>query len=135
MSDVFNILGKAIVKRINIDVEGVALKAALTGGFYYEEAPRKSTPPYATYEMTAGPRLSTYTSEIENVDITFMIYVAKQSPADCFTIFNLLTNVFDDVVLTVTGFKMIRSDRGNSTPEKDPDREGYRMSVIYSAML
>lgn len=133
MSDVMNVLGTAIVDKIDSDTTG--LKAALTGGFHYERASKGSVPPYMTYTMIAGPRLSTYTSEIENVDVTFFIYSNKQSPANCFTIFNLLTNAFDDVVLTVTGFKMVRCDRGDSTPEKDPDREGYRMSVIYSVML
>lgn len=132
MSDVFNILGTAVADKWDATA---ALVSAVTGGLHYDEAPEKSIPPYAIYSMIAGPRLSTYTSEIENIDLTFEIYVAKQSPADCFTIFNLLTNVFDDVVLSVTGFKMVRCDRGDSTPEKDPDREGYRMSVIYSIMM
>lgn len=135
MSNEYNVLSDAIYKRYDVDAEGALLKAALTGGLHYGEAPQGSIPPYAIYSIIAGPPLLTYTSEIKNMDARFEIFIKKQSPADCFTIFNLLTNVFDDVVLTVTGFKMVRCDRGNSEPEKDPDREGYRMSVIYSIMM
>lgn len=133
MSDVMNVLGTAIVDKIDSDTTG--LKAALTGGFHYERASKGSVPPYMTYTMIAGPRLSTYTSEIENVDVTFFIYSNKQSPAECFDLAALLTAIFDDIVLTVTGFKMVRSDRQSSQPQRNIDDEGYFISVTYSIML
>lgn len=136
MSDVLNILGAAVLKRFNTDAEGSDLRALVTGGMWYERAPQNQILPYIDYTMEGIDFIRTYDSRIEIINLVFTIFSSdKQTPKETFTIFEELTDVYDDVVLTVTGFKMVSCERETAIPLKDPDNEGYQNAVGYTVRI
>lgn len=136
MSDVLNILAAAVLKRFTTDAQGATLKALVTGGMWYERAPQNQTPPYIDFTLEIIDKNRTYDSRIEIVTLTFTIFSGdKQTPKETFDIFKELTAVYDDVVLTVTGFKMVLCERDTSIPLKDPDNEGYQNTVDYTVWI
>lgn len=134
MSDVLNILGAAILDKFNTDVTG--LKAAVTGGMAYDRQKVGAIPPYIDYEMEIVDFIRTYSSRIDIILGTFNIFSGKkQTPKETFTIFNLLTNVYDDVSLTVTGFKLVSFERQTVSTIRDPDDQGFKTPVEYMARI
>jgi hypothetical protein len=136
MSDVLNVLAAAILKRFNTDAEGATLRGLVTGGMWYERAPYNQTPPYIDFTLEIIDKIKTYDSRIEVVVLTFSIFSGdKQTPKETFNIFSALTSVYDYVVLTVTGFKMVKCERDTDIPLKDPDNEGYQNTVGYTVWI
>lgn len=136
MSDVLNVLATAILKRFNIDAQGETLRDLVTGGMWYERAPQKQPPPYIDFTIEIIDKMKTYDSRIEIIDLVFTPFSAdKQTPKETFNIFKELSDVYDYVVLTVTGFKMVKCERDTAIPLKDPDNEGYQNTVGYTVWI
>lgn len=133
MSDVLNILSAAVLTKWNATS---ALTTLVTGGLWYERAPRDTTPPYTDFTLEIIDKMRTYDSRIEIAILSFIPFSAdKQTPKETFNIFKEITNVYDDVVLTVTGFKMVKCERDTAIPLKDPDNEGYQNTIDYTVWI
>lgn len=137
MSDVLNVLGAGIVQRFKVDIEGAALRNAVTGGISNDRQKHGAVPPYVDYTMEAVDFMRTYSSRIEIILVTFGIYTGeKQDPKPGYVIFNLLTNVYDDVSdLTVPGFKLVSFERQTVAVVRDPDDQGFMTPVEYMARI
>lgn len=138
MSDYLAVFVNAVFKRFNEDVEGATLKALASGGMWADEGPQGIKVPYIVFDLAADAPLRTFNvgavaQLIEQPDITFRCYGLTK--AISLNVVKELTAVYDDVSLTVTGFNMIRFDRGIANTFKDPDKKGFVGVVSYASMM
>jgi hypothetical protein len=138
VTDYLKVFADAVFKRFNVDVEGATLKALATGGMFADEGPQKNSAPYIIYDLASDEPIRTFNvggvaQLIEQPDITFRCYAITK--AIVLNVVKELTAVYDDVSLTVTGFNMIRFDRGIANTFKDPDKKGFVATVAYSVMM
>lgn len=138
MTDYLKVFVDAVFKRFNVDAQGNTLKTLASGGMFPGEAPQKTAPPYIIYDLASDAPIRTYNvgstpQLIEQPDITFRCYAITL--AIVLNVIEELTAVYDDVSLTVSGFNMIKFDRGIVNTFKDPDKEGFVATVDYSVMM
>lgn len=138
MTDYLKVFADAVYKRFNVDAQGATLKALATGGMFPDEASQNTTPPYIVYDLLSDESIRTYdvggvAQLIEQPDITFRCYA--DTKVVTLQLVKELTAVYDNVSLTVSGFNMIRFDRGLINTFKDPDDEGYVATVAYTVMM
>lgn len=85
------------------------LKAALSGGLFFEQAAGASNP-YATYFLVSGrPEYRLGGEMFELPDIQFDIYATTN--ASRLTAYDALTAVYDDAMPAAAGYSAVRMER------------------------
>lgn len=109
--------------------ENAALKAALSGGLYFEFAPQQTAYPYATFIVWSVPEYW-FKAMFEMPSIQFDIYASSNlTRMDCY---EKLTAVFDDARPTVTGYNSVILEREFEQFLREGDQnEIFRAIVQY----
>lgn len=111
-----------------------ALKAALTGGFFFELAPQGTSLPYGVYTIVVGRTDYHFTRIHEYITIQFDIYAASNSTRS--DIYGKLTAVFDDARPAATGYTSIIMERKTEQFLREGDQNQiFRAIVEYQAII
>ena len=98
-----NVLKTGIYNKYNTSVD---FKGAITG-LYYSEAPQGTAFPYVVYHIITGNPNNTYTEKAEHIVIDFLICSDDDSSNEIDTIYDYLDTLYNDSILTVTGYNCI----------------------------
>jgi hypothetical protein len=128
---------KALFDGIEAEYTGTALDTATTG-IWHIKAPETATMPYVTYlvlgnipdysSRTAGPQVC------ENVRVQISVWTPGWDADDCLTLVPLLTAVYDDCVLAVTGYHSISMTRAADNLIAGPDG-GWQYAAEYEVSI
>ena len=106
-------LSTAIYTKYNTST---TFKAALTGGFYYSQAPNGCSYPYAVYSFFGVTPEDTFSEEINDVSIQINIYSEKSSSTECFNLVDYCKSLFTGAVLTVLTHENVTLIKEKETP-------------------
>lgn len=98
-----NVLKIGIYSKFNGSTD---LKNAITD-LYYSEAPQETVFPYIVYHIITGTPNNTYTEKAENIIVEFLICSKENSSSEIDTIYDYLDVLYNDCVLTVSGYNSI----------------------------
>ena len=98
-----NVLKTGIYNKYN---GSVSFKGAITG-LFYSEAPQGTLFPYVVYHIITGTPNNTYSEKAENVVVEFLICSDDNSSNEIDTIYGYLDNLYNDCILTVSGYNSI----------------------------
>lgn len=126
-------LAKAIYARY-LAAAGAALRVLTPGGMWPDQAAAgvQETGNYIIFMPLAGPMLDSMSTKIVGVVIQFSAFASSDDAAQTVTqIMDAIAALYDDVLLSMTGYKMIQAARQNTIgPLKDPD-EGFFGTLDY----
>ena len=90
-----------------------------------------SSYPAVTYRYDGNEEELVMDGRLENPEILFTGYsIREDSPIEAMEVRDLIVALFDDCVLTVSGYSYVRGDRYMDRIEEDPDG-GYNCYVGY----
>jgi len=109
--------------------------ADMSGRLYFHEAPQGATYPYCVYQMISDAPEYYFNSErFEDFLIQFAIFDNDQSGYDITGYYESLKTMFDDVVLTVSGYTNVIFERESARLTRDPEDNVWQYSVDYRVM-
>ena len=106
-----------------------ALKAALTGGLYLEQAPQETAMPYATFFTVAG-RPDYWMGELMYEMLTVQFDIYADMDAERQTAYAALTALYDDLRPTVTGYTAVIMERNFQQMLRDGDQDQYFRAIV-----
>ena len=111
--------------------------SALTYGFYYGKAPQESSFPYIVFFDVSNMNDVDFGEEREDLLVQFNIFSQNNSPTESETILTNVRSLFDDCSLTVTDWRHLYMQRGNTYSNNDyaqvPPIHGF--SVEYDILI
>lgn len=106
---------KALLEAISdrFTVEAL-LKAALTGGLHFGEAPREATPPYAACWVTEIP-FFTFDEDLSTFTVFFVLVSKQRGPVEVLDLCESFKTCFDEAALTHDDYHFLRFKRDSSS--------------------
>jgi len=119
-------LDKAIIEKYKESTGAGSLYAALTGGMWNSKAPQDISFPYIVFhEINDSPEYMFGDEVMENTLYQFNIYDDSDGIATLHDIYDKLTTLYDDVVLTLDNYNTVQFTREFSVSEKIDDYWQY----------
>ena len=116
---------------------GSDFKTAISGRLYNNEAPQNPTFPYATYHLIDNnPEFEMGSVTNEDFSVQFSIFDDDSSAGDIGDLFENLKSLFDDAVLSVSGYNNIEFERDTTIgPVRDKVYKTWAYHVDYNIYL
>jgi len=111
------------------------LKTALNGQMYPHEALQSASFPYGVYMVVSNEFDEDFGDTHEYVSIQFSLFSEKESAAEINTLYGHLKTLFDDQILTVSGYTMLMFKRRTSQLVRDPEQATWHYIVDYEIIL
>ena len=109
----------------------------VAGRFYHGQAPQGATFPYVVFFNIVDVNEVDFSEEREDLSYQFSIFSQNSSPTQAETILTGLRSLFDDCSLTVTNWRHLYMQRGNTYPNNDyaqvPPIHGF--SIEYDILI
>jgi hypothetical protein len=109
----------------------------VSGRMYHNVAPQQATFPYCVYFSVSDVDDLDFSDEHENFLIQFNIFSKNNSALEAGNLLESLKIMFDNCILTVTGWRHLQFKRDMVNPNNDysqvPPVQGY--SVGYNVLL
>ena len=102
----------------------------LSGRFYFHEAKQADTFPFAVYTFIPDDTVDYYfgaDEEIEEITMQISIFSKSESTSEIGNLYEYCKTMFDDAILTVTGYSNILCERIASNIVGYRDREGVKI--------
>ena len=107
-------------------------KNAVNSQFYPSFADQeRATFPYAVYWLITDSSDWTFTEDIEVLTVQISIFDDENSPNRVLTAFEYLKTLFDDAILSVTGYSFVRMHRHDMNMIRDEVMGTWHVSVDY----
>ena len=128
---------KALLSAIMTEIVGSAFTTAIGGRLYLAEAPQDPTFPYAVYNIISESpdEYFVLSPALEEVSVSFTIYSEDESAVEANDLFENLKTVFDNCVLTVTGYTHIHMWRTYSNLLRFPEANIWQYTADYDVMV
>jgi len=110
-------------------------KTAIGGRMYPDQAPQDPAFPYAVYSLVDANPDFDFSDEHEEYDFQFSGYSEQSSPAQILDLFDKFTARFDDAKITVSGWSVLKFQRGRWTVGVDPVMSTRHFHVDYKILL
>ena len=114
---------------------GATLRAANTGGLFWQQAPQAASEPYTVYSIVSSSvddQMGGATARIERFDVQFsVISRAEDGGVELADIVRKLVDWFDERSLTMSGFTHIRNERNGIAPIIVVD-EVWQSTILYT---
>lgn len=114
---------------------GSALSTALGGRLYNSVAAQTATPPYGVFLLVSGVPDWTFTDNMEEALIQFSLFDENASPATICDLYDKLTALFDDCVLTVTDWTHLYMWRDSQQLVREEEDPGYWHYIVQYRLL
>ena len=98
---------------------GTAFLTAIANRFYDTEAPQGSDFPYCVYKIVVDVKEGQFTERFEDILVQFSIFSTLASSSEANDIYTKLNAVYDESVITPTGYRSIWMWKNNLTTFKD----------------
>jgi hypothetical protein len=108
-----------------------SLKTAVGGRMYPHEAADAATMPYVVYYLVDDLNEYTFSDDTERINVQFSIYSDSNSPGQALDLYENLKSLYDDAALTVTGYTVIRCQRGQMQLMRDEEMGTWHLFVDY----
>lgn len=108
---------------------------ALSGRLYHAEAPQSTTFPYAVVFTVSHEHDWTFEDTFEDVLIQFSIFTQERSAANAGIFWGYLTTLYDDAVITISGYSQIYMIRDQSRLIRDEESNVWHYSVDYDCKV
>ena len=125
------VLGVAIFTRYNVSPDGDALRAATTG-LFPQDAPQGTSTIYVTHTEISNTHswyMSPDKKRIREVLIQFGAWTDDDNPDAVSDVGELIIDLYESALLTVTGFATIRADVIGEGLLPDLDNKGFQYFV------
>ena len=117
---------------------GATLRAANTGGMYWQQAPQAAQEPYTVYSIVASSvddQMGGATARIERYDMQFaVISRAEDGGVELADIVRKIEDWFDEATMTVSGFSHLRNERNGVAPIIVVD-EVWQSTILYTVWI
>ena len=131
------VVSKGIMDKFSATDGGGAHNAfwlSVAGKLFNGQAPQGTTAPYVVLETPSDePEYMIAPNQFEILDIQFSIYSDNRSVVEVETIFNNLIALYDDAALTISGWTVIKFERGIANVF--PDEAGRWQKVVEYNLL
>lgn len=121
---------KTLFQAIASKFAGSALSTALGGRLYNTVAPQGAAFPYAVFLLVAGTPDWTFTEAQEESLIQFSLFDKSEGVGPVCDAYELLTALFDDCKLSVTGWTHLYMHRQSQQLVKDEEDPGVWHYII-----
>jgi len=109
---------------------------AMGGQLYLAHADQETASfPYCLYSKPVGVSEWTYTEDQEDILIQFSIFSKNNSAAEIEDAFDKLKTLFDDAVLSVTGYTSLFMHRESDRLIRDNENNVWQHDVDYNISL
>ena len=107
------------------------------GRFYYGKALPCATFPYVVFFDISNVNDVDFSDEREDLMVQFNVFSQNNSPTEAETILTNLRDLFDDCSLTVTDWRHLYMQRGNTYPNNDyaQDPPVHGFSIEYDILI
>lgn len=132
---------KALFAALITKYSGSALYTALGGTatdpkLYNSSAPQTAVEPFCVFTMVSGVPEGTFTELQENTLIQFSLFDAGPSPSTICDNYELLTALFDDCELSISGYRHLYMQRESQQLIRDPEDPGtWQYLVEYRILI
>lgn len=110
--------------------------ATNTTGLYLFEAPQGTAYPYATYKLVSGSVEHFFDGlEVEEPLVQFDIYDEDTDSSTIGGIYDDLKTMFDDALISVTGYGRVLFSRTSHTVLRHPEDNIWQYSADYEVIL
>ena len=118
---------------------GSTFSTAIGGRLYAYEAPQTPTYPYCVFQQISGLQDRDFHDKLEDVQLQFTLVDSADALATIGDAETKLFALFDDAVLTVTGYTSVLMDRVNNNllkaHEDEDDKISYWNSISTYRLL
>ena len=122
----------AITTHFNV---GSDLKTALSSQLYPHEAEQTATFPYGIYYIITENTDYNFTDEEENITVQFTYFSDDHGPAEILTLEGYSKALFDNAVMSVTGYRLLQFKRSDTRLLKDAEMDTWSLIVEYDVMI
>jgi hypothetical protein len=112
-----------------------SLNTALGGRMYPFQAPQEPTFPYGIYFIVSGDPDRNFSDKHEYINVQFSLFSEEDSVEQVGTLYDKTIALFDDVLLTVTGYTMLKFERINYLLIRDEEMATWHYVVEYDVLL
>jgi len=113
-----------------------SFKTAVNGQFYSGMADQENaTYPYSVYYLITDDSDWTFSEDIETVALQISIFDNHNSPGTVLDAYEYLKSLFDDCILTVSGWDFVRMHRQQMTMLRDDTMGTWHLAVDYEIEL
>ena len=112
-----------------------SLNTALSGRMYPHEALQGVSFPYGVYYLISHEYDENFTDIYEYANIQFSLFSDKDSVDEIVTLYGYLTALFDDAILSVTGYTMLKFKRSSASLMRDSEHGTWHYAVDYDVIL
>lgn len=111
------------------------LNTALSGRMYPFEAKQGTDFPYGVYYLVSDFTDLNFSDEQEHAAIQFSLFSEEASIGEIGELYTKLTALFDDEILTVSGYTMLQFKRTGSRIIRDEEYATWHYVVEYDVLL
>ena len=97
------------------------LSGAATVSIYNQRAPQGGTPPYGIFARQSATDERTFTSAGVGSDYAVKVVSNRVWPGEATEVYQGLHNIMEDGALSLTGFTLLRNQRGSTFEYQDAD--------------
>ena len=112
-----------------------SFKTAVSSRLYFGSAPQTTAYPYSVYNIDSIVPDFNFSSTYEEAIIVFNIFSDKSSHAEITTLYGYLDDLFDDCVITVTGYSRVKFQREFGFINRDVEESVWQYNVQYRVIL
>jgi hypothetical protein len=117
---------------------GATLRAANTGGMFWQQAPQAAQEPYTVYSIVASSvddQMGGTDARIEKFDVQFAaISRAEDGGVELADIVRKIEDWFDEAVMPVSGFSHLRNERNGIAPIIVVDKV-WQSTILYTVWI
>lgn len=106
-------------------------KTAISSQFYLNNAPQSISKPYAVYQLVNNVATYNFTSTFDDAEIQIDI-IDDNHTSDILDYANKCMALFDDCILTVSGYQFIKMERDLNFLIEDAEEELQRYMIQYT---
>ena len=113
------------------------LYQAVSGRFYMGSAPQDATYPHIVYSLVSDMPDEHLSDSplIEDILLQFSLYSQKKSASEVADMFTYLKAMFDDCIVTVSGYSLIEFTRDQANLIRDEENNIWHYAVDYNVIL
>lgn len=122
---------QALFSAIMTKFSGSSLSTNLVGRMYASEAKQGVSKPYGVFSIVSNTVDYTFDSRTEDILLQFNLVSESRSVVEINSLFEDLKTLYDDCILTVSGYSHVKMERDFSYLMRDAEENEWNYAVQY----